>query len=88
MTMMPSPAAPAPLLTPFEQALRLQEAGQLEQAESFCRQAIAQQPRHFPSRHLLGLICAQRGKHEHAILEINLDPGVRAVGLSGKELIL
>jgi tetratricopeptide (TPR) repeat protein len=72
MTMMRSPAAPARLLTPFEQALRLQEAGQLEQAESCCRQALAEQPRHFPSRHLLGLICAQRGDHEHALLEINV----------------
>jgi tetratricopeptide (TPR) repeat protein len=72
MTMTPSPATPSPLLTPFEQALRLQEAGQLEQAERFCRQVIAEQPRHFPSRHLLGLICAQRGNHEDAILELNI----------------
>jgi tetratricopeptide (TPR) repeat protein len=72
MTMMPSPATPTPLPTPFEQALRLQEAGQLEQAERLCRQAIAEQPRHFPSRHLLGLICARRGNPEDAILEINV----------------
>jgi tetratricopeptide (TPR) repeat protein len=72
MTMKPSPAAPCPLLTAFERALRLQEAGQLEQAELLCRQVIAEQPRHFPSRHLLGLICAQRGNHEDAILELNI----------------
>jgi tetratricopeptide (TPR) repeat protein len=72
MTTMLSPAVSPPLLTPFERALRLQEAGQLESAELFCRQAIDDQPRHFPSRHLLGLICAQRGNHEDAILQFNI----------------
>ena len=71
-TVMPLRAAPSPLLTPFEQALRLQEAGQLENAELFCRRAVAEQPRHLLSRHLLGLICAQRGDHEHAILQFNI----------------
>jgi tetratricopeptide (TPR) repeat protein len=56
----------------------LWEAGQLENAELFCRRTIAEQPRHFPSRHLLGLICAQRGHHEDAILQfdiaLNIDP--------------
>jgi tetratricopeptide (TPR) repeat protein len=78
MTMKPSPAAPSPL-TAFEQALRLQGAGQLQQAERLCRQAIAEQPRHFPSRHLLALICAQRGNPDDALLELNaaldIDPG-------------
>ena len=37
-----------------ERALRLQKAGQLDDAELVCRQAIAEQPRHFPSRRLLG----------------------------------
>jgi tetratricopeptide (TPR) repeat protein len=50
----------------------LREAGQLESAELLCRRAIAQQPGHFPSRHLLGLICAQRGHHEDAILQFNI----------------
>jgi tetratricopeptide (TPR) repeat protein len=72
MTMIPLPAAPSPSLTPFEQALKLRKAGQLECAELFCRRAIAEQPRHFPSRHLLGLICAQRGHHEDAILQFNI----------------
>jgi len=76
--MMPLPAAASSSLTPFEQALRLQQVGQLEQAELCCRQAIAEQAWHFPSRHLLGLICAQRGNLEDAILEIgialNIDP--------------
>jgi tetratricopeptide (TPR) repeat protein len=72
MTTIPLPAAPSPSLTPFEQALRLWEARQLENAELFCRRAIAEQPRHFPSRHLLGLICAQRGHHEDAVLHFNI----------------
>jgi tetratricopeptide (TPR) repeat protein len=70
--MMPLPAAPSPLLTPFEQALKSQEAGQLENAELFCRQAIAEQPQYFPSRHLLGLICAHRGNHEDALIAFNI----------------
>jgi len=78
MTTIPLLSAPAPSLTAFEQAFRLWEAGQLESAELFCRRAIAEQPRHFPSRHLLGLICSQRGRHEDAILEfdvaLNIDP--------------
>jgi tetratricopeptide (TPR) repeat protein len=72
MIMMPLPAAASPSLTPFEQALMLQQVGQLEQAELRCRQAIAEQPRHFPNRHLLGLICAQRGNLEDAIREIGI----------------
>jgi tetratricopeptide (TPR) repeat protein len=72
MTMMPSPAAPSPSPTAFERALRLQEAGQLQQAERLCRQAIAEQPRHFPTRHLLGLICAQRGNPEDALRELDV----------------
>ena len=78
MTTIPLLSAPAPSLTAFEQAFRLWQAGQLESAELFCRRAIAEQPRHFPSRHLLGLICSQRGRHEDAILEfdvaLNIDP--------------
>jgi tetratricopeptide (TPR) repeat protein len=78
MTLMPLPAAPSLPLTAFAQALSLREAGQLENAELFCRRAIAERPRHFPSRHLLGLICAQRGHHEDAIVQfnvaLNIDP--------------
>jgi tetratricopeptide (TPR) repeat protein len=78
MTTIPLPAAPSPSLTAFEQAHRLWEAGQLESAELFCRRAIGEQPRHFPSRHLLGLICFQRGHPEDAILQfnvaLNIDP--------------
>jgi tetratricopeptide (TPR) repeat protein len=69
--MLAAPVMPLLSFTPLEQALRLQEAGELAKAELYCRRAVAEQPQHFDSRHLLGLICAQRGNHEDAIREID-----------------
>lgn len=69
---MPSPAILSPNLAPFAQALSLHQAGMLAPAELLCRRAVAEQPRHFASRHLLGLICAQLGHHEDAIVQLNL----------------
>lgn len=47
--------------------MRLQQQGQLVQAESIYRQIIAQQPRQADALHLLGLLMHQRGRHELAI---------------------
>src|SRR6266566_3782566 len=55
----------------FNEAIRLHQRGHLDGAEKLYRQVLAQQPGHFGSLHLLGLICSQRGDHAAALRQID-----------------
>src|SRR5690349_11243949 len=65
-------SAPAPdqtnrLLRVFDEAVALHGKGDLHGAELLYRQILTEQPRHFASLHLLGVIAAQRGDHSAAL---------------------
>jgi tetratricopeptide (TPR) repeat protein/SAM-dependent methyltransferase len=56
----PPPSASANL---FAAAARHMGAGQLVEAERFCREALALDPSHGDSLHMLGIIACQAGRH-------------------------
>ncbi|MCF8476019.1 MAG: tetratricopeptide repeat protein [Pseudolabrys sp.] len=51
----------------FAQAIRFHQAGQLAEAEQRYRQALAIDPRHAGSLHLLGIVAHQAGRHDLAV---------------------
>jgi len=66
---------PAPSI---QEALSLQRAGRLEQAELMYRELITQRPDDAPAQHLLGLLCHQSGRKQEALQlvrsSISIDP--------------
>ncbi|WP_395710655.1 tetratricopeptide repeat protein [Reyranella sp.] len=63
----PTPPNQAAVQAKFEEALALHRGGQLARAGDLYRQALALQPRHFDSLHLLAIVTAQSGKVDEAI---------------------
>lgn len=55
----------------FDEAVEFHRRGRLEQAEKLYRLILEQQPDHFGSLHLLGVIHAQRGDHAQALRHID-----------------
>jgi tetratricopeptide (TPR) repeat protein len=55
----------------FNEAIGFHQRGRLDEAEKFYRQVLRQQPDHFGSLHLLGVIYAQRGDHAAALRQID-----------------
>jgi protein O-GlcNAc transferase len=53
-----------------EQAVALHRSGRLAEAEDLYLQVLAGDPRDFTARHLLGVIRAQQGRNEDALIEI------------------
>ena len=51
----------------FAEAFRLHQAGRLAEAEQLYRQALARDPRHADSLHLLGVLAYQAGRHADAV---------------------
>lgn len=51
----------------FALALRQHQAGNLDEAERVYKEAIARDPKHFDSLHLLGVAAQQRGRYDVAI---------------------
>ena len=64
----------------IQSAIAAHRAGNLDQAEQLCRQALAQDPRDFDALHILGVLHAQRQQYDEAekLLRAALavDPGV------------
>jgi protein O-GlcNAc transferase len=54
-----------------EKAIALHRSGQLTDAERLYRDVLAADPRDFAALHLLGVIHAQQGKNEDALVEID-----------------
>jgi tetratricopeptide (TPR) repeat protein len=55
----------------FENAVKLHQAGRLDEAQQIYRQILAAQPDQFDSLHMLGVIDLQRGKHAEALRKID-----------------
>ena len=51
----------------FDQALRIHQSGDLEQAERLYREILRVAPAHADAHHLLGLLAHQTGHHQAAI---------------------
>jgi len=75
VTQKKSPAAPEA----FGTAVRLHQAGKLQEAERLYRQVLASDPGHADSLHLLGVIAAQRGRHD-----LSVDLIKKAIAVNGK----
>jgi predicted O-linked N-acetylglucosamine transferase (SPINDLY family) len=71
--------APAHLATVLSAALGHHQAGRLGEAEQLYRQVLALDSRHFDSLHLLGVIAAQRGRHDLAIEQIGAAIAINAL---------
>lgn len=67
-----------PLDQAFQIAFQLQQSNRPQEARAVYEQIVAQHPRHFPSLHMLGVLCYQAGEHERALdllrRAIDLDP--------------
>ncbi|MGO9047041.1 MAG: tetratricopeptide repeat protein [Xanthobacteraceae bacterium] len=61
------PASSARPLSRIEQALALQQRGQLADAERILRAILAAEPGQLDAQHLLGLICHQQGRNVEAL---------------------
>jgi transposase-like protein len=74
------PAGPASVERTLATALRLQQAGRLDEAERGYRLILSAYPLHAQAMHLLGMIAAQRGKSEEAVeligASVALEPNV------------
>ena len=55
-----------------EQAVALHRSGRLAEAESLYLQVLAENPRDFTARHLLGVMRAQAGRMDEALADIAL----------------
>ncbi len=51
----------------YESARAHHEAGRLAEAEAGYRQALAMDPRHFESLHMMGMLAGQAGRHDLAL---------------------
>jgi tetratricopeptide (TPR) repeat protein len=60
------------LISLFAEGFARHQAGRLTDAEKIYNQILVLQPDHFDSRHLLGVIFLQRGKHAEALRHIDL----------------
>jgi tetratricopeptide (TPR) repeat protein len=84
--------AGVPLLSSlFTQALSRHQAGQLGDAEALYRQVLSLRADHFDSRHLLGVVCLQRGEHAEALRHIDLALKLQpdnAVALNNRGVVL
>ena len=64
----------------FQKAVKLHQAGRLDESEQIYRRILEAQSDHFDSLHLLGVIDIQRGKHAEAVQKIDaaleLNPNV------------
>lgn len=63
----PMPASARAIQEMFATALRHHQSGQLAEAEKIYRRILAQDPRHADSRHLLGVMAHQLGRHSAAV---------------------
>ena len=61
-------------------ALRLHQAGRLQDAEPIYQQILKSEPDHVDALHLLGVLAHQRGDHARAVAFI-----ARAIGLDGSQ---
>jgi tetratricopeptide (TPR) repeat protein/2-polyprenyl-3-methyl-5-hydroxy-6-metoxy-1,4-benzoquinol methylase len=61
------PPPPSPTANLFAAAARHLGAGQIAEAERFCRDALTLDPNHADSLHLLGIIACQVGRHAAAV---------------------
>jgi tetratricopeptide (TPR) repeat protein len=64
----------------LERALECVRSGRLAEAEAICRRILADEPRHFGTLHLSGVLNIRRGRFEEAVHQIDralaIDPGV------------
>jgi tetratricopeptide (TPR) repeat protein len=51
----------------YENALRHHQAGRLQEAEQGYLQALAQNPRHYESLHMMGMLAGQVGRNDMAL---------------------
>ncbi len=61
-----------------EKAIALHRSGQLTEAERLYRQLLAMDPRDFTVQHLLGVIHAQQGLNDQALVEIDAALAIKA----------
>ena len=61
------PSRPTALPETLQQARQFLAAGQLDQADALCREALQAAPDHADVLHVLGQVAAQRGEHARAI---------------------
>ena len=69
---MQRPGEDGPLASIFAEGLARHQAGHLADAERIYTQILTLQPDHFDSRHLLGVVYLQSGKHAEALQHIEL----------------
>jgi Flp pilus assembly protein TadD len=62
-----TPMPSVPLEQALNAAMQRQQAGQLGEAERLYRQILAQQPDCADGLHLLGVVCAQCGRHQEGV---------------------
>jgi predicted O-linked N-acetylglucosamine transferase (SPINDLY family) len=55
----------------IEQAVALHRGGRLAEAEQLYRQLLAADPQNFAARHFLGVTCAQQGRPEQGLAEVD-----------------
>ena len=67
----------APLASTFAEGLARHQAGHLADAERIYTHILTLQPGHFDSRHLLGVVYLQRGRHAEALSHIGLALKIR-----------
>jgi protein O-GlcNAc transferase len=68
----PDPTHGSSVRSTLAQALAFHQAGQLAEAERLYYSVLRDQPRHFDSLHLLGVIAYQRGEHGEAVRKIDV----------------
>ena len=70
-------AGTAPPASTFAEGLARHQAGHLADAERIYTHILTLQPGHFDSRHLLGVVYLQRGRHAEALSHIGLALKIR-----------
>lgn len=60
-----------------DRAVSLHRSGNLPEAERLYRQILAAEPRDFTARHLLGVVHAQQGRSDEALIEITAALAIR-----------
>jgi tetratricopeptide (TPR) repeat protein len=76
----PSLGKPADPSSLIDRAVECIRTGRLPEAETICQRILASEPRHFDSRHLLGILNIRRGRFAEAVhhmdLALRIDSGV------------